>query len=173
MNKVYIATSLDGFIADKEGKLAWLIGFPNPENTDYGYEEFMNTVDAIIMGRGTFDTVKDFTPWPYDKPVFVLSHTLKTIPVELMGKVHLISGSPNEITNQVNLMGYQNPYIDGGKTIQRFLENNLIDELTVSKIPILLGGGIPLFAELSNTIQLTHKKTEVFSNGVVKSTYIR
>ncbi len=173
MNKVYIATSLDGFIADEEGKLDWLIGFPNPENTDYGYEEFMNTVDAIIMGRGTFDTVKDFTPWPYDKPVFVLSDTLKSIPEELMGKVHLISGSPNEITAQVIAMGYQNLYIDGGKTIQRFFGESLIDELTVSKIPVLLGGGIPLFAELSTPIQLTHKKTEVFSNGVIKSIYIR
>ena len=79
-NYVYIATSLDGFIADKDGGLDWLMEIPNPDKSDYGFAEFMNTVDALLMGRKTFEIVVSFGQWPYTKPVFVLSNSLKEIP---------------------------------------------------------------------------------------------
>lgn len=171
-NKVFIATSLDGYIADKEGGLDWLHETPNPENIDCGFKEFMKRMDAVVMGRNTFETVMGFdSEWPYEKPVFVLSHSLKAIPSKFSTHAKLMKGSPIEVVDELNTMGYQKLYIDGGVTIQNFLRENLIDEIIISTLPILLGGGASLFGELSAAIKLDHLETKVYLNAVVQSQY--
>lgn len=162
-NIVYIATSIDGFIADRNNKLDWLEMVPNPEHKDMGFSDFIGRIDAIVMGRNTYETVVGFEgDWPYPKPVFVCSNTLKTVPQELQDKVFLINGSPEEITENLIKRGLQNLYIDGGKTIQNFLKADMIDEMIISQMPVLLGGGYPLFGELTD-----HKEFELVSSDVL------
>ncbi len=171
-NCVYIATSLDGYIATSDGSLDWLTEFPNPNNDDYGYAEFMNRMDAIIMGRGTFEKVLTFDHWPYDKPTFVLSNSLKSLPQELIGKAEILKGELKGLLGKILARGYGNLYIDGGRTIQAFLAEDLIDELIITQIPILLGSGIPLFGFLADAMWFTLHKTEIYGE-LVQSTYIR
>jgi dihydrofolate reductase len=170
---VYIATSLDGYIATTDGGLDWLNAVPNPDGSDYGYAEFIKDIDAILMGRNTFEVVRGFGAWSYTKPVIVLSHSLKHLPDDLEGKVTIASGSPTELLAQCEARGLSNLYIDGGQTIQAFLQADLVDNLIITRVPILLGGGIPLFGELAQPLPLTHIATESFSNGLVQSTYRR
>lgn len=167
---VYIATSLDGFIARKDGAIDWLTAIDNPEQTDYGYEEFISQIDAIVMGRSTYELAKKITPWPYKKPVYVMSRTLNEITSG--NDVHLTRLQPKELVEQLHAQGLKNLYIDGGKTIQSFLNENLIDEMTITKIPLLLGGGIPLFdSHAGREIRFIHVETVVYKNGLVKSAY--
>ena len=119
-NYVYIATSLDGFIATVDGGIDWLNEIPNPEQSDYGYAEFISGIDAIVMGRGTFEKVLTFGDWSYEKPVFVLSNSLEEVPEHLAGKVEIIRGEISEVVSLLNQRGYTNLYIDGGKVIQSF-----------------------------------------------------
>ena len=174
MNYVFIAQSIDGYIADKNGGIKWLESVPNPDQIDMGYKAFMERVDAIVMGRATFETVLGFgIPWPYEKPVFVLSNSLKTVPDTLYGKVELMAGSPDEICAALQDSGYENLYIDGGKTIQYFLAEDLIDEMIITTIPVVLGGGISLFGELPALLEFSRLKTEVYLDEVVQTRYIR
>jgi len=170
-NSVYIATSLDGYIATLNGGVEWLNCLSNPTESDYGYHEFIDGIDAIIMGRKTFEMVSSFSPWPYNKKVFVLSHSMKEVSPALVDQAEVVSGDLNNIVKKLHKAGYHNLYIDGGKTIQSFLKKNLIDELTISKIPILLGEGIPLFSASHAMMQFEHCSTEVFEGGLVKSHY--
>ncbi len=173
-NKVFIATSLDGFIADRNGKLDWLNLVKPDEDNDMGYGAFLKSVDAIIMGRKSFETVCGFDiEWPYSIPVFVLSNTLKIIPKNLEGRVEVIKGELKQLLTALYNRGFKSLYIDGGKTIQSFLKEDLLDELTVTTIPIILGGGSPLFSETPGELEFEHVKTEVFSGKVVQSTYKR
>lgn len=173
-NKVFIARSLDGYIADKNGGLDWLNLVPNPDHLDLGYEKFIQSVDAIVMGRASFETVCSFDmEWPYKLPVFVLSKSLKSVPEDLENKVALVSGSLSEILDQLHKKGYMRLYIDGGATIQSFLKEDLIDELIITTIPILLGGGIPLFGELPKEMEFEHVKSELFLNALVQDSYRR
>ena len=173
-NIVYIATSLDGYIADENGGIDWLHAIPNPENDDFGWAKFLNRIDALIMGRKTFETILSFGgDWPYPKPVFVLSNSIKTIPTSIKSKVQIISGPLNKIITDLNNKGFHNLYIDGGKTIQSFLKEDLIDEIIVTQIPILLGNGIPLFAKLSAPLNFEFIKTEVHLNALVQNHYRR
>lgn len=173
-NKVYIATSLDGFIADTNGKIDFLDTFPFPENDDMGYNQFMSQVDAILMGRKSFETVLAFgVEWPYSKPVFVWSQTLQAIPDDLGDKVKLICGKVNEVLEHIHQAGYVSLYIDGGKTIQSFLREDLIDEMIITTIPVLLGGGVPLFGELDSLLKFSCVDSKVYANGVVQSRYAR
>jgi dihydrofolate reductase len=172
-NFVYIATSLDGFIATIEGGLDWLYEIPNPTQSDYGYAEFMAGIDAIVMGRNTFEMVLTFDAWPYNKPVFVLSNTLKTLPNALFGKAEIISGEVRSLVASLHDRGYENLYIDGGKVIQSFLQADLIDTMVITRVPILLGEGISLFGTLSDRRYFTHQKTEILGEGLVKSVYQR
>lgn len=173
-NIVFIAKSLDGYIADKNGGLDWLNAIPNPDKVDMGYTYLIESIDALIMGRITFNVVCDFDlDWPYVKPVFVLSNTLKSIPENLNGKVQIINGSLANVLQKIHSMGYKQLYVDGGATIQSFLREDLIDEMVITTIPILLGGGIPLFGDLPSPIDFTHKKSEVFLNAIVQDTYQR
>lgn len=172
-NIVYIATSLDGFIADKNGNLDWLNAIPNPEQSDFGWAKFLNSIDAIVMGRKTFEAVCGFDcPWPYPKPVYVVSNSLKSLKSH-SDKATLIQGAPSHIVNTLHSKGYRNLYIDGGITIKHFLEENLIDEMVITTIPILLGGGTPLFSGLKSSIDFNLIKSEVILNSIVKNHYQR
>ena len=148
-NIVYIGTSMDGYISAPDGSLDWLSYVPIPEGDDLGFSEFMERVDAVVMGRKTFETVLSFEMgWHYPKPGIVLSSTLKTVPEGFADHVQLASGTPSEIVQLAKKQGFENLYIDGGTTIQRFLREDLIDEMIITEIPILLGGGDRLFGEL-------------------------
>lgn len=172
-NRVYIASSLDGFIATKDGGIDWLNDLPNPERSDYGYSEFIESIDAIIMGRKTFETVLNFDPWPYNKPVFVLSNTISEIPEELKDRMEIVKGEIRTILQDLIQRGYHDLYIDGGGAIQSFLKEDLIDEMIITRVPILLGDGIPLFRNLRHTLKFKHIKTIVYNNNIVKSHYKR
>ena len=143
---VYIATSLDGFIARKDGGLDWL---PSPDASSESasdFDTFLASVDALVMGRNTYDMVQSFGVWPYgDKPVFVLSHRPVDLPADSAARVDCISGTPDKIVADLAGRGLQNLYIDGGETIQAFLRAGEIHRLIVTRIPVLLGEGISLF----------------------------
>ena len=169
---VYIGTSLDGFIARTDGNLDWLTPFADDEAVQ-AYEEFINKIDAIVVGRGTFETILTFPSWPYDRKAFVLSTSLTQLPETLRDKATLLSMKPKDLMNYLSGLGFSNIYIDGGTVIQSFLKEDLIDELIISKAPVLIGNGIPLFGSLGDDIQFTHVRTAVQSNGLVRSYYIR
>ena len=171
---VYIATSLDGFIARPDGDIEWL---HNPdyvlEGEDMGYGALMESIDCLVMGSGSYEKVRSFDiPWPYEKPVIVLSSRPQDIPAELASKISQMSGSPAEITQSLEQKGVKHIYLDGGKTVQDFLSAGLVSELIITKIPILLGEGIPLFGPLPADIHLNHQQTQSYPNGMVQSHYL-
>lgn len=173
-NKVFIGTSLDGYIADKDGGLDWLQAVPNPDRLDLGYNSFIAQVDALVMGRTTFETVCGFNMvWPYKIPVFVMSNTLSEVPEKYRDKATLLNGPLKQVLGQLHEKGYGRLYIDGGSLVQSFLREDLIDELIITRLPIVLGGGIPLFSTLPETLQFEHVKTEVLLNEMVQSHYKR
>lgn len=168
---VFIATSLDGFIARPDGDIDWL-GEPDEDEEDHGYEAFMASVDYLVMGRNTYEKVLSFgIPWPYTKPVIVLTNRQLEIEDEMASSVEAMSGSPAEIVARLEERGASHLYIDGGKTIQDFLAAGLIQRLIISRIPVLLGSGIPLFGDLPHDIQLRHVATATFRGGLVQSEY--
>ncbi len=171
---VYIATSLDGFIARSDGSLDWLMKYPTDDGANYGFDDFMDSVDGLIMGRGTYEVVLGFGgEWPYKKPVVVLSSSLSQEDVDqtLEGKVRIVQATPKEIVQILSDEGWKRAYIDGGKLIQSFLQEGLIQDMTLTRIPILIGEGIPLFGPLDHDIDLEHIKTESFPSGFVMSKY--
>ncbi len=173
-NSVFIATSLDGFIADKNGEIDWLNSISNPDNNDMGYVKFIKEIDALVMGRTTFETVCGFdVDWPYNKPVFVLSTQLKEIPESHKGKAILINGTLTEVLEKINEKGFYRLYIDGGTTISNFLKKDLIDEIILTTIPILLGGGFSLFTELPNELKFELIETKTYLNQVTQTHYRR
>lgn len=173
-NKVFIATSLDGYIADSKGVIEWLETFPEINQVDSGYSSFMAEVDALVMGRGTFEKVCSFDiDWPYEKPVYVLSNKLMGIPEEYQGKAELVNGTLSEVLAQIHQKGHGRLYIDGGKTIQSFLKEDLIDEMVITVIPVLLGDGIPLFGSLPKPVIFECKKTRLFFDKVVQNHFTR
>jgi dihydrofolate reductase len=151
----------------------WLNEIPNPGQSDYGFTKFMSGIDALIMGRNTFVQVLSFGSWPYDKPVFVLSNTLTKIPEPYTDKAEIIKGNLKELIKRLNDKGYRDLYIDGGKTIQSFLEEDLIDEMVITRVPVMLGDGISLFGRLTQSLNFTHIKTEVFNDSLIMSHYAR
>lgn len=169
---VYIGTSLDGFIARTDGDIEWLVQFAN-EEAIHAYEEFISKIDAIVIGRGTFEKVLTFPSWPYEKKVFVLSNTLKKLPSEVQDKATLLLMGPADTVRKLELEGCTNIYVDGGQVIQSFLQADLIDELIISRVPIIIGNGIPLFANMKQDILFQHVRTEVQSNELVRSYYKR
>jgi dihydrofolate reductase len=174
-NTVYIATSIDGYIAREDGTIDWLMELPNPKNSDYGFSVFLERIDGIIMGRKSFETVLEFNEWPYSKPlpIFVLSNSLDELPSKLPVKVEIVRGELKRIIELLKDKGINNLYIDGGKTIQSFLKEDLIDEMIITRIPILLGSGIPLFDKDNLELKFEHIETEVYNNMLVRSTYLR
>lgn len=167
---VFIATSLDGFIAREDGGLDWL---PADGGEPHGYTEFIATVDAIVIGRKTFETVLGFDAWPYGtKPVIVLSTTLSAVTVPPGAVCEVMAGTPQEVVARLAQRGMTHLYVDGGVTVQRFLEAGLIQRLIITRIPVLLGGGIPLFGSLPHDIRLQHVTTRSYPSGMVQSEYV-
>jgi dihydrofolate reductase len=169
---VYIGTSLDGFIAREDGDIDWLTPYGNDE-AGRAYEEFIREIDTILIGRGTFEKVLEFPTWPYQKKVFVLSKTLTQLPDTLKDKATLISMEPKDVLSYLSEMGFSSIYVDGGKVIQGFLKEDLIEDLIISRVPVLIGHGIPLFGFLNGDLKFKHLRTEVRSNGLVSSYYKR
>lgn len=173
-NSVYIATSLDGYIADKVGGIEWLDSIPIPDNEDMGYAEFNKGIDALVMGRTTFETVLGFdVDWPYRKPVFVLSTSLRDIPESRREKEHLVKGTLAEILEQIHKKGCPRLYIDGGITIQGFLKEDLIDEMIITIFLVVLGGGTPLFSELPKELEFELVDSKVYLNQLVQHHFKR
>lgn len=170
---VYIAVSLDGFIARPDGDISWLDEIPNAQNSDFGYGEFINRIDGVLLGRNTYEVVLGFKSWPYTKPVFVLSNSMDKIPEKLKGQVEIVNGELKDILNHLKSQNINNLYIDGGKTIQSFLKEDLIDEMIITTVPILLGEGIPLFGDIKINLKFTCEKVEYISHYVVKQYYKR
>jgi len=178
---VFIAISLDGFISRPNGEIDWLDKASEvvSNSEDFGYSQFMSTVDALVMGRNTFEKVcslmKKSVPkmdWPYGEiPVLVLSRNLHSLPVDIPKTVTLSADHPLQIVNQLSAKGFQHLYIDGGKTIQSFLSFGLIDELTITIIPVLLGSGIHLFGKLPHDVWLECINSRDCSFGFVQSKY--
>jgi dihydrofolate reductase len=165
---VFIGTSVDGFIARPNGDLDFL---PPGGGEPHGYDEFMATVDALIIGRKTFETVLAFNTWPYgEKCVFVLS-TSPLAPAPADAVVEHMSGDPTEIVSQLADRGIQHVYVDGGITIQRFLRAGLIQRLIITRVPVLIGQGVPLFGTLPRDLRLTHVATRHYPSGLVQSEY--
>ncbi len=173
-NSVYIATSLDGRIADRNDGIAWLDAIPIPEGEDMGYYAFTNEIDALVMGRNTFETVLGFdVEWPYQKPVYVLSNQLKEIPESHQGKAFLVNGTLTEVLEQIHSQGHTRLYIDGGSTIQSFLKEDLIDEMIITTFPIVLGGGPSLFGEFPKELQFELVESKVFFGQLVQNHFVR
>ena len=168
---VFIATSLDGFIARQNGDIDWLVNAGDANDPeDYGYGAFIATVDCIVMGRNTFEKVLSFPEWPYaGKRVVVISRTLNTTPEHAAGKVELSAGPVEQLAAQLNSEGHGRIYIDGGKTVQSFLRAGLVTDMTLTRIPILIGSGLPLFGELPGDIHLDHIETKTYRSGFVQS----
>jgi dihydrofolate reductase len=164
---VFIGMSVDGFIARANGDLDFL---PPGGGEPHGYDEFIATVDALVIGRNTFETVLTFDTWPYQKPVFVLStRPLATPPLGAV--VERMSGAPADIVSQLAARGIRHIYVDGGITIQRFLQAGLIQRLIITRVPVLIGTGIPLFGAIAHDIALRHIMTRAYPSGLVTSEY--
>lgn len=166
---VFVGASVDGFIARANGDLDWL---PADGGEPHGYDEFIAGVDAIVIGRKTFETILAFPAWPYasDKRVVVLSSR----PVDLSaakGVVEQMGGSPAEIVSRLAASGSHNLYVDGGITVQRFLRAGLVERLIVTRVPVLIGDGIPLFGSLPGDVRLRHVATRAYPSGLVQSEY--
>ena len=171
---MFIATSLDGFIARPDGSIDWLNDANTvvPSGEDCGYKEFMKSVDVLVMGRNTFEQVLTFEAWPYeDKRVVVLSSKPLTVPVGLPNTVSASSEAPDILVERLFLEGAQRLYVDGGITIQRFLAAGLIDDITITLIPVILGQGRSLFGPIENDIPLVHVATKAFEFGFVQIKY--
>lgn len=173
-NKVFVGTSLDGYIADRHNNLSFLETVPNPEKIDLGFSDFMDSVDAVLMGRKTLETVLSFNlPWHYSKPVFVLSSTITEIPAELTGKVETVTGDIKTVAKELNRRGLKDLYIDGGQLIQSFLSADMIDDLIVTQVPILLGGGTSLYASLPAHQKFDLLNSEILLDALIQSHYRR
>lgn len=164
---VFIATSLDGYIARPDGGLDWLRQVER-EGEDYGYQRFADTVDVLVTGRGTYDVVIGFPTWPYPgKRVIVLTHR----PGESRHGEEFYSGSVEDLVRRLAGEGVKRIYVDGGVVIQQFLAAGLIDDLTISIIPVVLGDGIRLFAGGQRERGLVLEGTEAFPSGLVQLRY--
>jgi dihydrofolate reductase len=164
---VFIATSLDGFIARRDGGIDWLSIVERP-GEDYGYARFFADVDALIMGRRTYETARGFPSWPYgDKRCVVLTHS----PPEARHGEQFHAGPPAPLLARLHADGVRRAYVDGGVVIRQFLGENLIDDITLSIIPVLLGDGIRLFDESVPARNLRLTASQAFPSGLVQLTY--
>lgn len=165
---VFVGVSVDGFLARPDGAFDFL---DEGGNEPHGYEEFMASVDLLVIGRKTYETVLGFESWPYGtKAVFVLSTgPLASAPAGAV--VERLAGPPREIVAILEARGYRHAYVDGGLTIQGFLAAGLIQRLTITRVPVLIGRGIPLFGDLSSDARLRHIATRAYPSGLVQSEY--
>jgi len=166
---VFVGTSVDGFIARLNGDFDFL---PEGGGEPHGYNEFMASVDALVIGRKTFEKVLSFETWPYGaKRVVILSSRPLDLPAAVGGAVEQMAGPPAEIVSQLAARGLHHLYIDGGITIQRFLRAGLVQRLIITRVPVLIGEGIPLFGTLPRDVRLRHVATRHYPSGLVQSEY--
>ena len=178
---VFIATSADGYIATKNGDVDWLEKAGNPdadmgEQSDMGFKNYISSIDCIVMGRKCMEKISSFnlTPeqWPYgDTRIIVLSNTMKEVPDNLQGKVEMYSGEIPALISRLEREGVQHAYIDGGATITSFLNLKLINEMTITRAPILLGEGISLFGKTNKPIKLEDAQAEAYPNDFIQVKY--
>ncbi|MBE2281107.1 MAG: dihydrofolate reductase, partial [Ignavibacteriaceae bacterium] len=162
---LYIACSIDGFIATKNHELNWL-----PSNGDYGYNDFYSEVDCVIMGRKTFDVVNSFeVDFPYKgKKCIVISHS----PGIHHPEVDFFNGNLSDLISTLENTGYSNIWlVGGGELIKQFNELNLIDIYYITFIPVLLGNGVRLFYESEIKNELKHLEHKIFADGVISIKY--
>lgn len=165
---VFVGTSLDGFIARKNGGYDFL---PADGGEPHGYDEFIASVDTILIGRNTFDVALNLPSWPYaDKRVVVLTHRSLNLS-GVAGNVEQMSGEPKDIVRRLEATGAQHVYVDGGETVQEFLRAGLIHRVTITRVPVLIGEGIPLFGSVARDITLRHISTRQYKTGLVTSEY--
>ena len=165
---VFVGTSLDGFIARRNGDYDFL---PADGGEPHGYDEFIASVDTILIGRKTFEVVLKLPSWPYcDKRVVVLSHCALDFS-GITGRVEQMSGEPVQIAQKLAATGAKHVYVDGGITVQEFLRAGQIQDLTITRVPVLIGEGIPLFGSVSQDIKFRHIGTRQYKSGLVKSEY--
>ncbi|MEX0527214.1 dihydrofolate reductase family protein [Raoultella terrigena] len=169
---VFIAASLDGYIARQDGDIGWLLQRDDPTE-DHGYMAFIADKDWIVKGRGTYEKVLAFDEWPYDRPVLVLSRQLADTPVPeaLKGKVQFSRRAPKEVLDDLAAQNAHRVYIDGGQLIQSFLREGLVADIIITTVPVLLGSGKPLFGSLPQDIDLTLLSSRSFPSGLVQSHY--
>ena len=169
---VFIGTSLDGFIARRNDDIAWLTEYPTL-GEDHGFNAHMDRVDGVVMGRGTYEVIRDMRPWYYSKPVVVLSRSITQadIPDGIADKVEVMNAEPAEAMRRLEQRGWKAAYVDGGTTIQSFLRAGLVEDMVISRIPVLIGDGISLFGPLDADLVLDHVSTRAFPSGLVQSTY--
>ncbi|AJI94292.1 hypothetical protein BD65_798 [Yersinia ruckeri] len=169
---VFIATSVDGFIARKNHQLDWLEK-QITEGEDYGYSAFMDSIDVVIMGRKTFEKILTFPEWPYEKPAIVMSRTLgeMAIPDHLQQRVQVTTLKPRALMASLSKIGWKRAYIDGGQTIQSFMRKGLIEDLAITLIPILIGQGISLFGAVTEDIDMKLISSKTFPSGLVHHRY--
>jgi len=170
---VFIACNVDGYIARPDGSIDWLTGPGSSTSTgDYGYSTFLNTIDAVVLGRKTYELVETFAEWPYgSRRVYVLSTRYPEGGKPVAGGALGISVGPSALVERMSTEGIHRAYIDGGKTVQGFLAAGLIDDITITRVPILLGSGIPLFGTLSREVGFRHLETTSYTTGLVQSRY--
>jgi dihydrofolate reductase len=169
---VFIATSLDGFIARPDGDIGWLLQRDDPAE-DHGYTAFIADKEAIVMGRGSYEKILSLGEWPYDRPVLVLSRQLAgtPVPAALQGKVRFSSLAPIAAMEELAAAGVQRVYVDGGQLVQSFLRDGLVEDMVIATVPVLIGSGRPLFGELAQDIGLALVASRSFPSGLVQSTY--
>lgn len=169
---VFIATSVDGFVAREDHRLDWLTKQATGDE-DYGYESFVESVDGLVMGRGSYENVRTFGEWPYRKDVVVLSRSLQQsdVPAELAGQVRISALDPVGVMQSLSEEGWTRAYVDGGRLIQSFLRCGLIEDLVLTTVPILIGEGIRLFGPLADDLDLELLSSTSFASGLVQSHY--
>ncbi|MBV7515097.1 MULTISPECIES: dihydrofolate reductase family protein [unclassified Pseudomonas] len=169
---VFIAISLDGFIARQDGDIEWLLQRDDPTE-DHGYAAFIADIDMIVMGRGSYEKVLTLDTWPYDRPVLVLSEQLADTPVPeaLQDKVRFCNLSPKDTIEKLAGQNVRRVYVDGGRLVQSFLREGLIADIVITTVPVLIGSGRPLFGALIKDIDLRLVSSRSFPSGLVQSTY--
>lgn len=164
---IYIASSIDGYIAREDGNLDWL-QYGHKGDEDYGFKEFISSIDVVVMGRNTYEAVDGFDEWAYkDKRVIVLSNSLNTVRKE----AELFSGELTELLSQLDTENIKHIWVDGGITVSRFLEAGLVDEITISIVAMVLGSGIPLFSTMSREHKCRPISTQTYPSGLVQIKY--
>ncbi|MGI9319072.1 MAG: dihydrofolate reductase family protein [bacterium] len=178
---VFIATSVDGFIAKKDGSVDWLHtvgkrGVDLGNEADMGMARFMASVDCMIMGRKTMDVINSMNlaaeDWPYgDTRIIVLSHSLHEPPKGMEDKIEIYGGDIISLMQRLEREGHSHAYVDGGTTIQAFIDRQLIDEMTITRVPVLLGEGIPLFGRTAKEVNLEQCSAKAFANDFMQEHY--
>lgn len=169
---VFVGTSLDGFIARPDGSIDFLDASGDGGGDDGGFTAFMASVDALVMGRATYEQVLTFDKWFYgDKPLVVLTHRPLPSPKWPEANVQAMAGEPADVVAKLAARGLRSLYVDGGQVVHQFLRAGLVDRIVVTRLPVLIGQGINLFCPLPADIRLRHETTRVYGAGFVQSEY--